>query len=307
MITSFKTFMESKDPRDPYAAVNSAEYGEAAQRLKSIFNERDYQTFVGELQQNVNDPKIRKLIMSGLLDGDPSDDKVQVRKVRIPVTRLKPTQNEIGFENSLKNPITKYVGMIKPIIETGYYNIGSILTGGGSFIIDGHHRWSQIFCLNPEGMIDAIDLVSLTDPMQALKVTQMAIAGIKGNVPQSAAKGVNLLNTNPQVVAEYVAKTASDQAVQAFEAAQGNATWDRIKQNGDIRQAAGEYMAWAVSQMQANNQPVVNAPPRDFMPQTGDTMGMVSQIGLGKVNFAEPLVAAESFREWMVRREKRCR
>jgi hypothetical protein len=290
--------------QDPYAAVNAGEYGEAARKLKSIFNERDYETFVRELQGNINDPKIRKLIMSGLLDSNPSDDKVKVRLISIAANQMRPTQNEIGVSNSLHSPLTKRSYMIRPLLDVGKIELPKLVTAAGEYIIDGHHRWSQVFCINPEAVLDCVDMATLTDPTKALKVTQLAIAGIQGTVPMATTSGANLLTLPLDKVKDYVMKVVSAEAVEAFTSS-SNPRWLAIYKGTNAKEAVAEYVGQNVGQMQTRNAPEADAPARNFMPQTGDVMGYVSSLGLGKVNFAEPLVAAEAFRQWLENREKR--
>ena len=68
--------------------------------LKNILK-ADYPTFVQKLGDNIKDPKFIQAIKS-IADKDP----IQTTDISPKVTALKPTQNEIDVDRSLKFPLT---------------------------------------------------------------------------------------------------------------------------------------------------------------------------------------------------------
>ena len=226
------------------------------QELKSILK-ADYPTFVQKLGDNINDPKFRDAIKS-ISDQYP----IKTQNITPKVTDLKPTQNEIDVDKSLKFPLTN-AQSAAVCLKGGPVSIAgkNIVTGGGGkFIIDGHHRWSQVCALNPEAKIAAIDLSDIKDPMKALKATQLGIAADLGKVPVAKVEGNNLLRMSKDALVTYVVKTITPEVLEVFKKAG----------KGDSPEAVGQFIWTNIDKMQTNNQPVSGAPERGIMPQTDD-------------------------------------
>lgn len=123
-----------------------------------------------------------------------------------PVSHLHPTQNEIGFPNSLKKPVANKFNCMPDLIKGQSVKLGiPIITCNGKLIIDGHHRWSQAACVNPDATMEALDLqidtgvagIDFTDAEDVLKVTQsliMAIALKSGKTKLPSADSESLEN-----------------------------------------------------------------------------------------------------------------
>jgi hypothetical protein len=226
------------------------------QELKSILK-ADYPTFVQKLGDNINDPKFRDAIKS-ISDQYP----IKTQNITPKVTDLKPTQNEIDVDKSLKFPLTN-AQSAAVCLKGGPVSIAgkNIVTGGGGkFIIDGHHRWSQLYCMNPEASITSMDITNITDPISGLKATQLGIAGDIGKVPVAKVEGQNLLKMGKDALINYVVKTVTPEVLEIFKKAN----------KGNDANAVAEYVWKNVEKMQQNNQPVSGAPGRNIMPQTDD-------------------------------------
>ena len=226
------------------------------QELKNLLKV-DYSLFVKELGDNVKDPKFINGIKS-LSDKYP----LNFRTVSPKVGDLKPTQNEIDVDKSLKFPLTN-ADSARLCLKGGVIAVAGkriITGGGGKFIIDGHHRWSQVCALNPEAKIAAIDLSDIKDPMKALKATQLGIAADLGKVPTAKVEGNNLLKMNEGALISYVTKTITPEVLEEFKKAG----------KGDSPEAVGKFIWTNIDKMQKDNQPVPGAPERGIMPQTDD-------------------------------------
>ena len=226
------------------------------QELKNILK-ADYPTFVQKLGDNINDPKFQAAIKSIA-----SKYPIKTSDISPKVTDLKPTQNEIDVDKSLKFPLTN-AQSAAVCLKGGPVSIAgkNIVTGGGGkFIIDGHHRWSQLYCMNPEASITAMDVNNITDPIAGLKATQLGIAGDIGKVPVAKVEGQNLLKMGKDALISYVIKTITPEVLEVFKKAN----------KGSDANAVAEYVWKNVEQMQQNNQPVSGAPGRNIMPQTDD-------------------------------------
>ena len=117
--------------------------------------------------------------------------------VSIPVSKLYPTQQDIGLQNSLDFAITQkdaqqYFGTEAKMI------LSPILTYKGQYIIDGHHRWSQLYMLNDKAKIVAYDIKQVDgiksgdvkkEIEEVLKRLQVAIGGFFGKIGTANGKG----------------------------------------------------------------------------------------------------------------------
>lgn len=224
--------------------------------IKAIL-QYSYADFVRELDYNIEDPKFVNAIKS-LAKMLP----VKLNPIAPDVVNLKPTQNEIVLNSTLKYPMKDPI-RIKEFLDGGIVAVAgrTIVTGGGGkFIIDGHHRWSQLFCINPYAKIKSIDL-PIKDPISALKATQLGIAADVGDVPSALGGGVNLLKINETTLKRYVIDNVHDSVVEVFNSAG----------IGNTPEAIADHIWGNVMLLQINNAPIKNAPSRDIMPQTGVT------------------------------------
>jgi len=247
---------------------------EKEDEVKAILK-ADYPTFVQKLGDNIKDPKFRAAIKS-IADKAP----IQTTDITPKVTDLKPTQNEIDVTKSLQFPLTD-VTSAEVILKGGTISVAGkkiITGGGGKFIIDGHHRWSQVYVVNPEASITAIDISNIENPIDGLKATQLGIAGDTGKLPTVTVSGQNLLKMNETQLKKYVVKTITPEVAEVFKNILGmeklNATSNITKEAlnqmefATLKPLIANYIWKNVQMMQQNNQPVPNAPKRDIMPQT---------------------------------------
>jgi hypothetical protein len=232
-------------------------------QLTRILND-DYEKFVDELGSNMSDPKFRAAIR--LLA---KAKKVNHKIIAAEVSNLIPTQNEIDVDKSLMWPLKdpnsarNYLFCTTPLKISG----NSIVTANnGKYVIDGHHRWSQVATFNNKCLISALDLTDIIDPINALKGTQLGIAaGHDSNgkeitqIPSLSVKGRNLLKIEKSDLINYVIEKIQDEVVKVF---------IEFNHRLDTKESIAEYLWDNVDYMQRNNQPVKGAPARKIMPQT---------------------------------------
>jgi hypothetical protein len=229
---------------------------DAKDELKRILK-KDYVTFVKELGDNIDDPKFLAAIKSLS-----SESPVQTSKISPQCIKLKPTQNEVVLTKSLSYPL-KNASNVESYLRGGEVAVDNrpiVTGGGGKFIIDGHHRWSQLYCINPYAKISAMDLTNVKKPMEALKTTQLGIGAELGEIPSAEGGGVNLFTIEEDVLKKYVVDNITDDVVQTF------AKYEK----GDTPEKIANYIWSNVQKMNESNQPVDNAPSREVMPQTDD-------------------------------------
>ena len=119
---------------------------DAASKLRRAFQDTSVSGFVAKFKAIASDPKVQAILKAGHTDkGGEEDEKVTYQTTTLPVKSLKPTQNEIGFDQSIKNILTDQYGSLKSILA-GNANVGGpIVTYNSQYVIDGHHRWSQVY------------------------------------------------------------------------------------------------------------------------------------------------------------------
>lgn len=119
-----------------------------------------------------------------------------------PVSYLQPTQNDISLQDSLEKTVANEFNCMYDLIKGQSIKLGiPIITCNGKFIIDGHHRWLQAACINPDATMETLDLqidsdvpgIDFTDTEDILKITQSLIMSIalksgKTRLPSSCSK-----------------------------------------------------------------------------------------------------------------------
>ena len=280
----------------PYAKIGSQNAAKEKQKLEKMLG-NNYKNFVVLLGKNINDPKFVNFIKAGLDDGIPQDDVVKYQIINVPCNQLFPTQNEIGVDQSLmwpltKDPASKLMSYFQG--EPQIINTPIITCCGGKYVIDGHHRWSQLYCMNPRCPINCIDMTGMQNPNLALKVAQLG-AVVQGTFRITPAKGKNLLVIPEDTLKGFVAQNMGDQAYQAFSQLsqsqpsnqqQAPQQAEAMNMEDPVVQFAMNYIWKNVRQMQANNKPIAGASKRDFMPQTGDDPNaFMQQMGAGGINW----------------------
>ena len=240
--------------------VQDAQYDDD---LKKILKE-DYTTFVKKLGENIQDEKFRAAIRSLS-----SENKVSYNYLNVNVSNLLPTQNEIDVDKSLNYALTSasstksYLNCTEPIKILEKYIVTS---DKGKYVIDGPHRWSQVYAIQPNCRMASIDLTQITDPINALNSAQLGIAAGRdenGNeitkIPVSIVEGNNLLTISKNELKAYVVKTIIQEVRDAFK---------EYKPKLKTEEEVAEYIWSNVEKMQKNNKPIEGAPSRSVMPQT---------------------------------------
>jgi len=172
-------------------------------------------------------PEFQAIAAAGKTDaGGPKDEAFVVKPGSATASKLRATQKEIGFGNSLKDqvtnpswkPVDAALGLKGTPIEMPCQdNRCAILTFAGEYILDGHHRWSQIMMMNPDAQVAIDDLQPtgvLKSPEDALKVMQLAIALKADKVVTVPFDGKDLMASTPEEVAQFVVKNITDEVLQ---------------------------------------------------------------------------------------------
>ena len=203
----------SKEDLD--AAAKDPEVQKKVDAISKSLKDAGLVEYVANVNDMMADEKGRLALE--LVAGTLSDDQLEelglknvkftfVANKATPVSHLHPTQNEIGFPNSLKKPVTNKFNCMPDLIKGQSVKLGiPIITCNGKLIIDGHHRWSQAACVNPDATMEALDLqidtgvagIDFADAEDVLKVTQsliMAVALKAGKTSLPSADSESLEN-----------------------------------------------------------------------------------------------------------------
>ena len=248
---------ESKDSKelkdevqDVQATPENPEAIKIYNELIDLIQKKDYDETVDFVDDIVKDPKLKFLLSLGF-GGDFSNLKLKLKRTTIPAKRLVPTQNEIGTEATLKFIMPGEA--IDVCFEKTTIIIKPIVTFQGTFIVDGHHRWSQIFVTNPDANLVCIDITGNLSPVSMLKAVQCTIGSNLGHLIRKNIKGSNLYDLSEKQIRKYIEDNIQELAVENLS-----------KYYDDPIQALVDN----VIQMQRNNTPILNAPDRGEMPQT---------------------------------------
>lgn len=274
---------------------------EATDAIKDTLTTDSYEAFVTQLGDAVKDPKIQAVLAAGEEDGQPADEKITLTDGDIDVTALQPTQNEIALDKSLTYPLTD-AKSAESCLKGGTVAIAGkrIITAEGSYVVDGHHRWSQLYAMNKDAKIAVTDMVSkdLKNPLDFLKITQVAIAADLGKVDTATAEGsINLITISKDQLKKFVKTTITPDVMKIF-VKYGKVKVNRFKDAENLSasnlEQAANYIWSNVESMQKTSKPVEGAPKRDFMPQTDDAKNWQKLAAAGSLNYKEPFTTSES-------------
>lgn len=142
----------------------------------------------------------------GLYDGRSDDDVVQIKEGTATVLDLKPTQNEIDFFKSTSWGLSLWSSCVAAATLWGPKQGGPISISG-ALVLDGHHRWSGCFALNPYGKIQVRDFTfptGIDSDGQKLCALQLAVASKRkpgSKLPSAeAGKGTNILGATKEAI-----------------------------------------------------------------------------------------------------------
>ena len=261
------------------------------------------------------DPKVWTILNMGLSDLKENDEKIPVKTIPIPVKDLLPTQSQIGLKDSIgflafKNPD----GAKASLGGVADFGGGMVLTADGKYILDGHHRWSQVYMINPDASIPALDLtLNLKNGTEMLKVIQLAIAATyKKILMKSADAPTDIFNDK---------KTGNDgekltqMLKDIFEGKYGienGGSLDNVVKFKDILKEAWKTDDDGVIEKLVEHAKVIKAkkpkaaPVRAIMPQPSDTAeatgnpnedgtgkmpkAFISKLIDGSLNFKDPII-----------------
>lgn len=185
--------------------------------LKRLAAQTDLGSYVDYLNKMLDNPDAKSVLLSAFLDSDNDTYEFSGKMVNIPVTKLHPTQSEIDVDKSLGFP---FKSESSATMSMKNFFSGStvkmpfpLITFNGEFIVDGHHRWSQVYSFNPDAKMECFDLKVKSggkiSEQDMLKIVQGLLAAKraedgKGQIPRSIVEGANLFEMSEKQVKDTI-------------------------------------------------------------------------------------------------------
>jgi len=124
--------------------------------------------------EGLSGSKAKEWMEKGLKDGSKDDDPVDVTIERIKAKDLKPIQQQIYYDKSMKNTVENGVDKsIKFLAKKSFF-----VKSKDNYIIDGHHRWLSTMLIDPETTVNAL---SIDMPISELLDLTRAFGDALGN------------------------------------------------------------------------------------------------------------------------------
>ena len=246
-------------------------------------------TAVSIFSKIASDPDFQKIANAGKTDGDAGDEVIAVKDTTTKASDLYATQMEIGFDKSLKDAMTNEFQCVDFAFESkvlmgspdGRIPLLTAQVAGKKVVLDGHHRWSLCFMINPEAnmAVTEMQMPSGATDEDALIIMQMAIAAKAGDVQTKTISGQDLMGVGSEVVKKYVLENIKPEGIEAFE--KGDAKLNSAEAIADHMAAAHKIILKRKGEFE-----------RAIMPQAGKSGtsqdAVNTALGQGTINFSEP-------------------
>lgn len=281
--------------------------------------------------RSCNTPLLDLMASSGTLRGMPNNILSNSAVIWAETRDIIPNQNEVDLEKSVKFPLNvdkNGITTLQTALKGGQVLVGSqILTANnGTYVLDGHHRWSQLFVFNPNTQIQALDIGYVPNPKEGLALTQVSVANRDNVIASKPVDGINLYSVGKDVfyakVQEYIDSNVNEAPPQVFKDKDGNeqvitatnrqlilATFGNFFENvpdtyegqlalyqpakqAELDIQTLDYLWSNVLLMRQYNQFAPGATSRPYMPQPdGSYVPYLAPLQSGNVTFTFPIVS----------------
>ena len=304
-------------------------------RLKLILNEeidfnfteklakyslKDVVNILKKYEENEPDKKRKKLIdllNKGKEDGSITDDKIEVSEFYIKVKNLQPTQSEIDLLKSIGVILTpkarekdinvkEFLTYILMDGKAKQFFKNKILIANGKYIIDGHHRWSQVFILNPDAEIPVINFDFKTQKItDILKYFQIVIfATFKNIAIKTTNENTNVFELSEKELNALLDEILDDMTQDALEVFK---EFFAIENKNDLKDEIFLYLKQNISLFKnIYKNKISKLPPRNLMPQPTnsakkqgikekDALDMLKRkLSSGEIDLSKPFFKKEN-------------
>ena len=221
---------------------------------------------VDKIRKFVQDPEFKNKIKAGEMDGATGDEIIKFGAGNISCTKMFPTQAEIGFGNSLDDIVNDKYGAIDSAFKTpvkmpspdGKVPVLTAKVGGDIAILDGHHRWSLCFMINPDAemVCDIMETPAGYSAEDALKIMQLSIGAEAGKVVTKPFEGKDLMSTSTDEVIKYITENIGEKEI---------ATFAKYKKELNSKESIAAHIGESHKKIIKMKGPY----PRTIMPQAG--------------------------------------
>ena len=228
----------------------------------------------------------------------------------VSVANLRPTQNIIAADGSLGWILYKHPEQIKSNVDNAFagdvmINNTPIITCG-NYVVDGHHRWSQVYLLNPNATMKAIDLgLQTSDKTQILKLVQIAIAnsqlGNGGHLPLSNAEGgINLLGSASQAKQSMISYIKNAPSLQQFV----QALYPHLNTGAQLNEDYGQQPAQQPVQQPVQQQPAQQPVQQPVQQPSQEEIAVLEYCGNNAASIAQRGSVSDPDRSLMPQTDK---
>ena len=211
------------------------------------------------------------------------------------VADLVPTQNEIDLNKSLFFPLrdpdtletTFAGGVIQP------FGNPVVTSDTGTYIVDGHHRWSGIYLINPFTEVSTVDIGYVPNPQAGLKEAQIGVAAQLGYLKVSQGGGFNVYTVDRTVFNVEVNGwiTTGDRKDAVLAVFRENLGIPDTATEAEQLAAIDDYLWTNVERMRALNPYVPGATNREVMPQAEPLTPILAFMGSGLLSYSFPTIS----------------
>jgi len=271
---------------------------DAAKELEAILKNPKYESFVKQLGEAITDPKVVSVLNKGLRDGQKWDDIVRTKTIVKEAHELRPIQKEIDLTKSL-GYIGKHPKIVPLILRGGplkakHFGGSPIVTAKGKYIVDGHHKWSEVYMINPNANIETVSL-NIDHPEEALRVSQVGIAAKAGKLNiQKVTKGKNIYKMSTEAIQKDMVTYLSPEFYDAFYKSDSK----RFKTKADVH----DHVLSNILKMRVESKSATKI-SRSHMPQYDDAGATVVAEALhkGKINIKKPFLGKKELEKGNVK------
>jgi hypothetical protein len=274
------------------------------------------------------DPKIKAILNMGRKDKNLQDEIVKYTTPNLAVKNLQPTQSQIGLADSIGFIAFKTPDACKTSLSgSANFGGGAILTADNKYILDGHHRWSQVFMINPDATIPCVNLnLGVKSSEEALKIIQVAIAASFGDPNEPGKLFMKPASAKTDLFDDSITGPKGEKLSGLLERIfKGDpevvkmpkgGSLDNVTKFMDILKQAWNTDEKGVIQELVKNAVMIkgykpeSAPARGFMPQPSDTAAklgeptddgpggmpakVITKLTSGSLNFKDPINPADT-------------
>lgn len=213
------------------------------------------------------------------------------------VADLVPTQNEIDLAKSLQFPLRDPEQLARFFAGGVIEPFGNpvVTSDDGTYIVDGHHRWSGIYLINPFTEVKSVDLGYVPRPQTGLVEAQVGVAAELGFLKVSTGGGINVYNCSRAEFDAAVADFINGNPDSVKKAGVYDVFTENLKLTGQTDPqklvSIQDYLWTNVLRMRTYNPFVPGAPSREVMPQADTLKPILAYLGSGQLSYSFPVIS----------------